>query len=123
MKGRTVVDLPQLNHVSVPDKYPLPLQTDIVDSAQSKEFIAIVDATAFFHQFLVHPAYRDHFMIISHRGLELAKVALTEIPQFPLLTPNISWTSCFKVEPIIVEPSSTIFSFFRIPSRPSEALR
>jgi hypothetical protein len=66
MKGRTVVDLRQLNHVSVPDKYPLPLQTDIVDSAQSKEFITIVDATAFFHQFLIHPAYRDLRSLYDH---------------------------------------------------------
>jgi hypothetical protein len=75
-KGRAVVDLRQLNKVAVPDSYPLPLVTDVMDSVRGKKFLTIVDATSFFFQFLVHPQHRDRFTIVSHRGLERSTVAL-----------------------------------------------
>jgi hypothetical protein len=71
-----VVDLRQLNKVAVPDSYPLPLISDVMDSIRGKRYITVIDATSFFFQFLVHPAYRDRFTIVSHRGLERSTVAL-----------------------------------------------
>jgi len=75
-KGRAVVDLRAVNRASVPDSYPLPLQHEIIESIRGKKFLTVIDASKFFLQFLVHPDYRDRFTIISHRGLERAKVAL-----------------------------------------------
>ncbi|KAI1112917.1 hypothetical protein F5Y14DRAFT_452610 [Nemania sp. NC0429] len=57
-KGRVVVDLRELN--------------------KGKHYITVVDATAFFHQFLVHPDYRDRFAVISPRGIERYRVAALE---------------------------------------------
>lgn len=75
-KGRVVVDLRPLNKVAIPDNYPLLLQADVILALRGKLFITIINVTGFFHQFLVHPAFRDHFTMISHRGLERSKVAL-----------------------------------------------
>ena len=59
-KGRVVVDLRQLNRVGVPDSYPLPLQSDVIESLRGKQYITVIDATSFFFQFRVHPDYRDN---------------------------------------------------------------
>lgn len=74
-KGRAVVDLRPLNKWAVPDSYPLPLQSDLIEVLCGKGYISVIDASTFFYQFLVHPDYRDRFTIISHRGLERYKVA------------------------------------------------
>ncbi|RYC55608.1 hypothetical protein CHU98_g10598 [Xylaria longipes] len=75
-KGRVVVDLRQLNKVAVPDSYPLPLQSEVIGSLRGKQYVTCVDATGFFHQFKVHPDYKDRFTIISPRGMERSNVAL-----------------------------------------------
>lgn len=74
-KGRVVVDLRPLNKWVLPDNYPMPLQADIIESVRGKRWITVIDATKFFYQLLVHPAYRDRFTLISHRGLERMLVA------------------------------------------------
>lgn len=38
--------------------------------------MTVVDVTGFFHQFLVHLAYRDRFTLVSYRGLERSNVVL-----------------------------------------------
>lgn len=74
-KGRPVVDLRPVNKVAVPDSYPLPLQADVMASIHGKRWLTVIDATKFFYQLLVHPAFRDRFTFITHRGLERSKVA------------------------------------------------
>lgn len=69
-KARVVVDLRILNKWAVPDNYPLPLQSDVIDASRGKKYLSIMDATSFFFQLLVHKHYRDRFTLISHRGLE-----------------------------------------------------
>lgn len=54
----------------------MPLQSDVIESLRGKTFVTVIDATAFFFQFPVHPEYRDRFTIVSHRGLERSRVAL-----------------------------------------------
>ena len=75
-KGRVVADLRALNRATIPDHYPLPSQEEIINSLIGKRFITVVDASAFFHQFGVHPADREKFTVISHRGLERSTVAM-----------------------------------------------
>ncbi|KAL8366740.1 hypothetical protein RB595_010549 [Gaeumannomyces hyphopodioides] len=83
MKGRVVVDLRPVNKVAVPDAYPLPLQADVIDALRGKLYITIIDATAFFHQFLVWPKHRNRFTIVSHRGLERSLVAMMGFKNSP----------------------------------------
>ena len=75
-KGRVVIDLRALNRVTVPDNYPLPLQSEIIAALRGKKFITAIDATSFFYQFGIHPPHRDRFTLISPRGLEQPTVAL-----------------------------------------------
>lgn len=75
-KGRVVVDLRALNKVTVPDAYPMPLQSEITDAMRGKKCISVMDGSAFFHQFLVAEPHRDRFTVISQRGQERSKVAL-----------------------------------------------
>ena len=82
-KGRAVVDLRPLNRVAVPDNYPLPLQSEVINSLRGKSFISVVDATSFFHQFPVHPDYRDRFTVVTHRGIEQSIVAMMGFKNSP----------------------------------------
>ena len=50
-KGRVVVDLRNLNSVTLPDAYPMPLQEEMIRELMGKRFISAVDARVFFHQF------------------------------------------------------------------------
>lgn len=75
-KGRVVIDLRALNRVSVPDNYPLPLQSEIIAELRGKSYITAIDATQFFYQFGVHPPHQDRFTLISPRGLEKPTVCL-----------------------------------------------
>ena len=75
-KGRVVIDLRPLNRVTIPDNYPLPLQSDMINALRGKQFITAIDATSFFYQFGVYLPHRDRFIVISPRGLEQPKVCL-----------------------------------------------
>ncbi|KAK4181969.1 hypothetical protein QBC35DRAFT_342398, partial [Podospora australis] len=68
-KGRVVIDMRQLNRVTVPDAYPLPLQSDIVGELRGKKYITAIDAASFFYQFRVYPPHQDRFTLVSPRGL------------------------------------------------------
>jgi hypothetical protein len=128
-KGRMVIDLRPLNRVAVPDSYPLPLQAEVIQSIRGKLFISVIDATAFFHQFLVHPDYRDRFTIISHRGIEQSAVALMGYKNSPayvqrfmdkLLSPHRTYCRAFIDDIVIFSDSAdeherhldTIFALF-----------
>lgn len=56
--------------MTVPDNYPLPLQSDVIACLRGKKFITAIDATSSFYQFGVHPPHRDRLTLISPRGLE-----------------------------------------------------
>jgi hypothetical protein len=109
-KGRVVIDLRTLNKVTVPDNYPLPLQSDIISCLRGKQFITAIDATSFFYQFDVYPEHRDRFTLISPRGLEQPKVCLMGYRNTPayvqrymdqLLRPHASFARAF-IDDIII---------------------
>lgn len=75
-KGRVVVDIRGLNKITESDSYPMPLQSDIISSVAGYRYISIVDATGWFHQFLVKILDRHKLTIVSHRGQEQSNVAL-----------------------------------------------
>jgi Reverse transcriptase (RNA-dependent DNA polymerase) len=72
-KGRVVVDIRDLNKISVPDIYPTPIQSDIL---AGKKYITVVDAMPFFYQWRVHPEDRNRLTVVSHRGQEVFNVAV-----------------------------------------------
>ncbi len=75
-KGRVVVDIRGLNAITQPDVYPLPLQTEIISAVRGCPFITVVDCSAFFYQWRVHPSDRHKLTVVSHRGQESFNVAV-----------------------------------------------
>jgi len=75
-KGRVVVDIRGLNKVTVPDSYPMPLQSDIAAAVAGCKYISVNDATSFFHQMRVKFNDRSKLCVVSYRGREQYNVAL-----------------------------------------------
>ena len=75
-KSRVVVDIRGLNAVSIKDSYPLPLQSDILNSLRGSTHISTIDAISFFYQWLVAERDRHKLTVNSHRGQEHFKVAV-----------------------------------------------
>lgn len=75
-KGRVVVDIRGLNAITQPDVYPLPRQTEIIAAVLGCQYIKVVDCSAFFYQWRVHPDDRHRLTVVSHRGQESFNVAV-----------------------------------------------
>lgn len=75
-KGRVVVDIRGLNKVTESDSYPMPLQSEVINTVAGYRYISTVDAMGYFHQFLVQVADRHKLTVVSHRGQEQSNVAL-----------------------------------------------
>jgi hypothetical protein len=73
-KSRPVMDLRPINKWAIPDAYPMPLQSEVIEAVRGMKYITVIDASAFFYQFLVHPSDREKFTIVSHRGQEQLSV-------------------------------------------------
>ena len=82
-KGRVVVDIRGLNKITIKDAYPLPNMSDIIAAVSGCEYITVVDAQAFFHQFPVAEADRHKFTVVSHRGTERYRVAMMGFKNSP----------------------------------------
>ena len=83
-KGRVVIDLRTLNRITVPNNYPLPLQSEIIAILRGKKFITTINTTSFFYQFGIHPPHRDRFTLISPYSLEQPTIALIGFRNSPI---------------------------------------
>ena len=83
-KRRVIIDLYTLNRVTVPNNYPLPLQSEIIATLYSKKFITTINATSFFYQFSIYPPYRDRFTLISPYSLEQPTIVLIGFRNSPI---------------------------------------
>ena len=75
-KGRVVVDVRALNKITIPDAYPIPVQTDILADLAGCGYISTVDCASFFYQFGVKKPHRYRLTVASHRGQETFNCAL-----------------------------------------------
>ena len=75
-KGRVVVDIRTLNKITVPNVYPVPSQSDIINAVQGCRYISVVDYSSFFYQWRVYRVYRHRLAVVSHRGQEVFNVAV-----------------------------------------------
>lgn len=74
--GRPVVDIRQLNQVSIRDAYPLPPQSEIIALIAGCPYVTCVDGASFFYQWRVHPSDRYKQTVVTHRGQETFNVPL-----------------------------------------------
>ena len=69
-KGRVVVDIRALNKITIPDAYPVPLQSEILALIMHATHISTIDAASFFYQWRVRRQHRYRLTVASHRGQE-----------------------------------------------------
>ena len=55
-RWRLVTDFRQLNEITVPDSFPLPLTTDIIDNVSSAAYITAIDLKSGFYQIPMDPS-------------------------------------------------------------------
>ena len=82
-KGRVVVDIRGLNKITLPDSYPMPLQSDIINSVAGCQYISVIDAQGYFHQWPVKSTDRSKLTVVSHRGQEEFSVAVMGFKNSP----------------------------------------
>ena len=75
-KGRVVVDVHSLNESTASGSYLLPLRLNIASLVVGYEWITVVDARGYLHQFKVGEATCTSYAFVSHRGREKSTVAL-----------------------------------------------
>ena len=66
-KDRIIVDIRVFNKITKTDTYFMSLQSDIISTIAKCEFIFTVNATVFFHQWLIKLSDRYKFIVITHR--------------------------------------------------------
>ncbi|MGI4816790.1 MAG: reverse transcriptase domain-containing protein, partial [Janthinobacterium lividum] len=75
-QGRAVVDIRGLNAISLPDVYPVPLQSEMISLVSGSPFITVIDCASFFYQWRVDPRERHKLTVVTHRGQEQFNVAV-----------------------------------------------
>ena len=75
-KKRVVVDIRALNKIAEIDTYSMSLQFDIIFSMIECEYISTIDATTFFHQWLIKLLDRHKFTVVTHRKQEQFNVEM-----------------------------------------------
>ena len=66
-KKRVIIDIRDLNEIIVNDAYSMSTQTDVIVAVVGCEFISMIDATGYFHQWTVKYDDRHKQTVISHR--------------------------------------------------------
>jgi hypothetical protein len=66
-KERVVIDIRELNVITLSDAYLMSAQIDIIVVVADCNFISIVDAVEYFHQWAIKFENRHKFIVISHR--------------------------------------------------------
>ena len=83
-KDRVIVDIRDLNKISLIDFYFMPLQADITSVVADCRFIFVFDATDFFHQWFVKIVDRHKLIVVSHREQKQFNVAVMKFKNFSL---------------------------------------
>ena len=75
-KSRIMIDIRDLNKVTIFDIYSMSLQSNIINAIADHSFIFIVNVVDWFHQFKIKRSNRHKFTIISHRDQKQSNVTL-----------------------------------------------
>ena len=76
VKKRVVMNIRELNKITLTNSYSLSLQSNIISAIIDYEYINIVDVVNWFHQFNVQKTNRHKFIVISHRDQKQFNVTL-----------------------------------------------
>ncbi|POS82631.1 hypothetical protein EPUL_004731, partial [Erysiphe pulchra] len=76
IKGRPVIDIRALNHIAIPDAYPIPTKMDIIAAVSGCKYISTIDCASFFYQWKVAQKHQHRLTVSSHRGQETFSCAV-----------------------------------------------
>ena len=77
-KEQVVIDIRDLNKITITDVYLISLQSDIFTAVQSSECINIMNCTSFFYQWSVKSSDCHKFTVLSYQEAEWFNVAVIE---------------------------------------------
>ncbi|GBO04446.1 Retrovirus-related Pol polyprotein from transposon 17.6 [Araneus ventricosus] len=66
---RLVADLRKLNSKTIPDNFPLPNLTEMIDGLSGAKYFSTLDLTSGFHQMVMHPDHTKYTAIATEFGL------------------------------------------------------
>ena len=75
-KFRVMIDIRELNKITVFDAYSLSQQKNIIAAIHRVRYISMIDVTVFFHQWLVHSQNQSKLAVNTHCSQEFFKVAV-----------------------------------------------
>jgi hypothetical protein len=68
-KPRVCIDFREVNKRTIPDEYPLPRQTDILQALQGSQWLSTMDALGGFHNIPVKNEDKEKLAFKTHQGL------------------------------------------------------
>ena len=83
LKNRIIIDIRTLNKITIPDVYPVIIQTEILFQIKDFKFISIINATSIFYQWWVNKTNRHRFTVVSYRGQEIFRISVMGYRNFP----------------------------------------
>jgi hypothetical protein len=75
-KKRMIIDIRELNFITLLDAYFLFLQSNIISTVKKCHFLSIINCAFFFYQWRVHFENRHKLTIVSHRGQKIFQIAV-----------------------------------------------
>ena len=69
-KERVIVDIQDLNQIIISNSYSMSLQTKMIIAVTECQYISIVNAQEYFHQWQMRVADRNRLTVVSHREQE-----------------------------------------------------
>ena len=69
-KKRIVINIRELNKISMFDAYSMILQNDIIISIMNSSYISFMNAISFFHQWLMKIINRHKFIVVIYKNSE-----------------------------------------------------
>src|SRR5258708_6479332 len=72
-KPQFCMDYRKLNAITIPDEFPIPCQTEILQALSGAQVLTMLDALAGFNQLSIASEDREKMEFRSHRGLHQFK--------------------------------------------------
>ncbi len=66
-KERIIINIRDLNVITLLDAYFLSLQSDIISTIKKCNYLFVIDCASFFHQWRIHSKNRHKLIVVFHR--------------------------------------------------------
>ena len=81
-KNKVIIDIRELNVITISNVYFLSLQSDIIVFLQNCFYISLIDASIFFYQWRVHSDDRHKLIVVTHKKQKSFNVIVMKYKNF-----------------------------------------